>query len=236
MHVEMAADPGHGRPPVVLVHGVVSSRYLLPTARQLAMGTATAAVDLPGWGRSGGGGSLGIDALAGVVAATVTTLGLERPILVGHSIGAQVAATVAVDRPELLRALVLVGPTGDPAIDGVPALWWRWIRTALKEPLGFNVLVVRELAGVGPRRMLATARAAVADPLPPKLHRLAVPTLVVRGEHDRVATGAWAERVRELAAAPPVVTITGRAHTLVYSSPAELAGAITAFGGTLACP
>jgi pimeloyl-ACP methyl ester carboxylesterase len=46
-----------GAPAVVLLHGLgVSSRYMLPLARELAPHFRVYAVDLPGFGRSSGGG------------------------------------------------------------------------------------------------------------------------------------------------------------------------------------
>ncbi len=47
---------------------------------------------------------------AGDVAAVVTALGLERPALIGHSMGARIAAATAVRSPGLTGPLVLVDP------------------------------------------------------------------------------------------------------------------------------
>lgn len=147
----------------------------------------------------------------------------------GHSIGAQVAVELARRHPAAVRGLVLAGPTGDPTVRAALGLWGRWLATAPREPLAFNALAVRELLGVGPRRMLATARAAVSDPFFAKLRSVGVPVLVVRGEHDRVATAAWAEQVRAGLGGAPLAVIHGVAHTIVFSAPRQLASLVAGF-------
>jgi pimeloyl-ACP methyl ester carboxylesterase len=227
LHVWTSTGGDVGRPPVVLVHGIVSSRYLLPTASRLARSHAVVAMDLPGFGRSDPvARAVGISALADVVADTISALCVGRPVLVGHSIGAQIVLDLARRRPQALSGLVLVGPTGDPATTTVGRLWARWLATAPREPLAFNALVLRELAEVGPRRMLSTARSAVADPFEAKLQSVGVPCLVVRGEHDRVAPLEWADHVRTRLGGPPLEVIPGVAHTVVFSAPEQLASLI----------
>ncbi len=50
-----------------------------------------------------------IDALADDVAESMTAIGIERGVIVGHSLGAAVASAIAVRHPELVAALVLEG-------------------------------------------------------------------------------------------------------------------------------
>src|SRR5215217_659764 len=54
LHARVSVDPvPAGRLPVVLLHGlVVSSRYMVPTAEQLASHHSAYALDLPGFGKS----------------------------------------------------------------------------------------------------------------------------------------------------------------------------------------
>ncbi len=73
------------RPAVVLIHGLnVSSRTMLPTAELLAADFRVFVPDLPGCGESGKPGhALPIPALAEVVLAWMSALGLERAALTG---------------------------------------------------------------------------------------------------------------------------------------------------------
>jgi N-formylmaleamate deformylase len=47
---------------------------------------------------------------AGDVVAVIASLGLERPLILGHSLGARVAAALAVEHPQLVDRLMLVEP------------------------------------------------------------------------------------------------------------------------------
>jgi pimeloyl-ACP methyl ester carboxylesterase len=52
----------------------------------------------------------GVDAQARSVIALIEELGLDRPVVGGHDIGSRIAAAIARQRPELVRALVLTPP------------------------------------------------------------------------------------------------------------------------------
>ena len=100
---------GEGRP-VVLLHGLAStSRIWDLTAPLLARDFSVIAVDQRGHGDSGKPDE-GYDfaSVGGDVAALLEGRGIERPVLVGHSWGADVALELAVARPEMLRGIVFV--------------------------------------------------------------------------------------------------------------------------------
>ncbi len=84
--------------PVVLVHGITESASTWdPLIAPLRAQRRVVALDLRGHGRSGTSDRYDLEAMAGDVAAVVSALGLERPHLVGHSLGgAVVSATGAV--------------------------------------------------------------------------------------------------------------------------------------------
>ncbi|MFK8023105.1 MAG: alpha/beta fold hydrolase [Ilumatobacter sp.] len=102
-------DGGDGTP-VVLVHGITESSVSWdPVIPRLTSGRRVVSVDLRGHGRSGTAQDYGFEALAGDVTAVIDHLGLERPHIVGHSLGGvvvsvlgcthDVASVVNVDQP-----------------------------------------------------------------------------------------------------------------------------------------
>ncbi len=227
-----SSGPVAGAPAAVLIHGVVSSRYLLPTATALARRCAVLAPDLPGFGRSSRSRrKVVIEAQADLLDELIAWAGFRRPTVLGHSVGAQVAASLALRHPEAVGRLVLVGPTGDPRVHSVAAVFARWLCNAPAEPLRFNALASRELLEVGSRQMIRTLRAALADPFLDNLGRVVVPTLVIRGQRDRVASQRWAEEAGGRLRSARVVVVPGVAHTVVYSAPSELAGLVADFAG-----
>lgn len=216
---------GHARlcgsgPAVVLVHGLaVSGLYFVPLIRRLALSHVVLAPDLPGHGRAATPPrALTVPELADALLEWLDVVGLERPLLVGNSVGCQIAVDLAVRFPERAAGLVLVGPTMDP---GAPTLGAQAVRLALdvvREPFALNVAELRDYARTGPRRIVATARLALADPVSEKLPRVPQRTLVVRGERDAIVSQEWAERVASLLPRGRVVVIPDAPHAAHWAA------------------
>lgn len=105
---------GTGRP-VVLLHGwAFDHRVWDRQIRVLAeAGHSTIAVDLRGHGRSDRPyDGYALDRLARDVICVITELDLEPTVLIGWSLGGVTALRVALDAPQLLTKLVLVGSNG----------------------------------------------------------------------------------------------------------------------------
>jgi pimeloyl-ACP methyl ester carboxylesterase len=215
----------------VLVHGlVVSSRSTVPAARALARLAPVAAPDLPGFGRTPGPRrALDVAGLARALARWVDAARPGRAVLVANSLGCQVAVRLAVERPGLVAALVLTGPTGDPAARSPWGHARRWLADVPRERPSLAAVVAADLVASGPRRAAATYAAMLTDEPERALPSVAAPVLVVRGEHDTVAPPAWAAEVARLAPRGRTATVPGGAHTLVHGWPGGLAAAVARF-------
>jgi pimeloyl-ACP methyl ester carboxylesterase len=115
-----ADDPG--APVVLALHGITANGLSWArVAHHLAGRVTLVAPDLRGRGRSGRlPGPYGIAAHADDMAAVVETLGVQRVVLTGHSMGAFTAALTAVRHPHLLTDLLLVdGGVGFPVPAGL---------------------------------------------------------------------------------------------------------------------
>jgi len=218
------ADPD-GPPPVVLVHGLgMSSRSMAPLVRALGRTTWTLAPDLPGYGRSPQPrlGMLGLDELAGTLLRWMDHQGIQEAVLVGHSVGAQVAGEVAVMAPGRVRALVMVAPTGDPERPSVLRQSLNLLRGAVHEPPLLIPVAGLDYLIAGPGQMVALMRRAVQQ-VPLQLDvTMAVPLLVVRGSRDRVCSQDWCERLVAVTADSRLEVVDGSAHGIVYRAPHEL--------------
>ena len=111
IHYQEAGD--EDAPPVILIHGFISSNLIWSnTLRPLAnAGFRVIAPDLPGYGYSDkpAAASYTIDEQARAVKRLMDRLGIGRAIIVGASYGGAIAATLALDYPERVEKLILVG-------------------------------------------------------------------------------------------------------------------------------
>jgi pimeloyl-ACP methyl ester carboxylesterase len=107
---------GRGGLPVVFVHSLAgNSSHWTAQLEHLRPYRRAVALDLRGHGQSEPprNGDYSIAGMAGDVAAVVDTLGLDRFVLVGHSMGGGVALMYAGAHPERVAGLLLVDPIGD---------------------------------------------------------------------------------------------------------------------------
>lgn len=100
---------GTGRPLILLHGGLGATEMFGPNLPALAKGRQVIGVDLQGHGRTADiDRPLSAELMAGDIAALIKHLKLERPDLMGYSLGGGVAFFVALRHPELVGDLVIV--------------------------------------------------------------------------------------------------------------------------------
>lgn len=106
-------DTGSGRP-IVVLHGWGGRiESMAPIIGCLQGSSRVVAVDLPGFGESPAPATAwGTPDYAGAIEGLLTSLGIDRAQLVGHSFGAKISLYLAATRPDLVDKLVLVGSSG----------------------------------------------------------------------------------------------------------------------------
>jgi 2-hydroxy-6-oxonona-2,4-dienedioate hydrolase len=228
LRARVADDAPDGRPPIVFVHGLgVSSAYWVPLAARLARTHRVYVPDLAGHGPAEhpDEGIPPVEGMAEGVVDWLDALGLRRAVLVGNSMGCQVAAEVAARHPERVAALVLVGPTVDPEGRGFLRQAARLAASAPHEDASLDALVVRDYVRMGPRLLADELRAMLAHRIERVLPLVEAPTLVVRGEHDRVAPARWAAEAARLAGGG-WVEIPDAGHAVHFDRPDRVAAVI----------
>jgi pimeloyl-ACP methyl ester carboxylesterase len=111
-------DEGEGkRAPLVCVHGAgASSVVWMDTVRRLAPRRRVVAPDLPAHGQSDPWHEQSIALYRDAIGTVCARLGIERAILVGHSMGGLVALACAAAWPERVAGLVVVGASARMAV------------------------------------------------------------------------------------------------------------------------
>jgi pimeloyl-ACP methyl ester carboxylesterase len=145
--------------PLLLIHGASSDMgvwapTIIPALRD---GFRLVAYDRPGLGftQQRPPRAETLEVQAKVAAGVVEQLGLEKPVVVGHSWGGAVALRLALDRPDLVRGLVLIAPVAYEWPGGVS---WHlhWSSNPMIGDL-FNHVITRPFASAAVRSGLAGA-------------------------------------------------------------------------------
>jgi 2-succinyl-6-hydroxy-2,4-cyclohexadiene-1-carboxylate synthase len=223
---------------LVLVHGFTQNRDCWGPfdQRLVAASWALRLVDAPGHGRSGHA-TADLPTAAGLLARTggVATW-------IGYSMGGRMCLRLALDRPEVVTRLVLVGATPgieDPAeraarraaddalatrlVDiGLDAFLDEWLAQPLFAGLPAAAAHVPARRTNDPRRLAASLRAAgtgAQEPMWARLPALTMPVLLVVGAADPRYL-AIAERMRDaIGAHATVAAIPGAGHTAHLEQP-----------------
>jgi pimeloyl-ACP methyl ester carboxylesterase len=124
--------------PVVMLHGVTATRrYVVHGSKSLARaGYRQLAYDARGHGRSDpapeGEGYAYPELVADLHAVATAEIGERRFVAVGHSMGAHTAVAYALEHPDRLAALVLVGPAYAGSIDADAIEGWDRLADGLE--------------------------------------------------------------------------------------------------------
>jgi pimeloyl-ACP methyl ester carboxylesterase len=99
-----------GRRSIIFVHGAGGNAFAWQNQRRgLDRGVNTICVDLPGHGQSSGPNCTSIADYSHWLKRFTDSLGLTYVIVAGHSMGGGVILEAAIEYPEMLEALILVG-------------------------------------------------------------------------------------------------------------------------------
>jgi 2-hydroxy-6-oxonona-2,4-dienedioate hydrolase len=153
-------------------------------------------------------------------------------VLVGNSIGAQIAADLAAHGDPRVGGAVLVGPTCDPAARSIPHQVWRWAVNARRDTASREGGMLEAYLKAGLLRVARTFHYATRDRIEDKLPRVTVPVLLVGGGDDPIAPLHWIEDLRRLLSDGRVAVIPGATHSMHGNQPEELARIVSEFIAT----
>ena len=242
-----------GGPTVLMLHGIGGGHLsFAPQVETLAsQGYRAVAWDMPGYGHSAPIEPYTFKGLAQSCIRLIESLMCESVALVGHSMGGMVAQEVVARRPGLVNKLVLCGTTasfGKP--DGE---WQRDFISQRTAPLDAGKTMA-ELAQVlvpqmvGPGSLPEGVKLAThcMSLVPPATYRralealstfdrranlaeIAVPTLLIAGQHDRNAPSAAMKKMADAIPRSTFIEMRGVGHLQNLEAPDEFDGLLLNF-------
>ncbi len=234
---------GEGEP-MLFLHPAAGAGYWMPFHEMLAESFTVISPDHPGFGDSDALEWIdGMDDLVYFYLDLLERLDIERTHLLGASLGGWLAVELALHQPSLARSLVLVDPIGldipEHPIEDIFAMNPDELRAALfhdpdvarrfipEEP-DFEALM-RAFKEKSAFARLAWNPFCCNPKLPLRTHRIAAPTLILWGRHDRLVPPAHGERYRDLIANSRLEFIEDSGHAPLLEQPRLTVDAIGKF-------
>lgn len=254
------SDTRRGDRTIVLLHGYLESLDVWDEfTALLAPSVRVIAIDLPGHGVSEVKGEIHtMEFLADTVRAALDTIGVERVVLVGHSMGGYVALEFLRKYPERLNGLVLFHST--PNADSEKKREDRLREVALIEG-GKKELIAKSFPHVGfaPQNRFRLTRyiqelseqiAMTEDEgiiailkglrerhdLNETMRTSSVPQLILLGRHDEYITPEVADALVAAQPQAQVVWLENSGHMGFFEEPQLAAEAILAFADRVSGP
>jgi pimeloyl-ACP methyl ester carboxylesterase len=231
-----------GIPPLVLLHGAGGSRLHWPRELRRLNIADVYALDLPGHGKSEGAGRQSVAEYAARVLEWIKDAWVQRPVLVGHSMGGAIALQAALEAPAAVSGLVLIGSgarlrVAQPILDGSSReetlaqavdvfVDWSYSENAPRALRELSARSVRETRAAALHNdFLACDKFDVMG----RLGEVRAPALVMCGSEDRLTPEKYSRYLADHLPDARLVVLPGAGHMAMLEQPQAAAEAVLAF-------
>lgn len=222
--------------PSIVIHGAGGSHLSFPKELRRSKVANALFPDLSGHGLSKGTGHQVIGNYAQDIVALMDALDIPKAIVMGHSMGGAIAQWLALEYPERVHALVLIGtaaklPVNPMLIDGIlkntretiaQVNEWMWAKSVPDEVREQSAQMMQQnKPSVIQGDYIASNHFDVRE----RLYEINAPTLVIAGEHDRMVRKNSGEELAERIPNARLVTLNA-GHMIMLEQPHETITAI----------
>jgi pimeloyl-ACP methyl ester carboxylesterase len=240
-HLFEAGDPA--APPMVYLHGTFLGNLWLKAYERLARRFHVLVPDMPGFGLTARPDWMrDVSDYVLYFRDLLDALGLERPVIVGHSLGGWMALELAVWYPDRVSRLVAsnaagIRVKGAPIADIFAMSPQELLMTCFDDLSAAAPLIPPEInaeyIAAQYRQRVTLASLAWNPHYDPKLERrlawVRCPTLIVWGEHDRLIPPVYAEVLAKAIPNARVELLSGTGHMPMFERAEAWADAVIAF-------
>lgn len=230
------------RPAVVLIHGAGGTHLHWPYNLRRLNNHRVFAPDLPGHGKSSGLGKQSVEKYAETIAEWMDAVGIERALIVGHSMGGAIAQTLCIKFPQKVTGLILIGtgarlavnqdlleklsiPSSTPAaIDLVTR--WSWNPETNEKLL---TKVREQMMSIRSAVIYGDFLACNNFDLTRQINRIQVPTLIIVGENDKMTPLDLNKQLERKIPTAKMCVISGCGHMVMLENPEAVADEVFGF-------
>ena len=224
---ELSDDTEPG-PTFVLVHGIgVSAHYFIPLATRLQHFGRVVMMDLPGFSNlPNPSHPLSIAGFARCVDELLKLLEVTNPVILGHSMGAQVVTELLARHPKLSDRTVLLGPPVNAGERNIGDVGLRFIQSSAFESFRLGLVAARAYAACGMAWFMQTVPAMMNYPIEERIEQMDSNLMIVRGGFDYVAPQSWirtlADHAQIAGSEATTHVVAGAAHSVIYIHPTQV--------------
>lgn len=232
-------------PPVILIHGAGGNHLHWPPQVRRLPGWRVLALDLPGHGKSPGRSRQTIEALTECVQEWASALDLPPAVYVGHSMGSAIALTLAIERPQRVKALGLLGASSRLRVN--PNLM-GFASNETTFPKAVTSVVEWSFGPEAPERLKELATERMLETRPTVLHsdflacaefdrtecirEIKQPTLIVAGSADRMVPPRESRFLADNMPNARLEIVPDAGHMVMLEQPEEVARLLQEFLGS----
>ena len=226
---------------IVFVHGAGENAMVWQNQRRgLDRGVNTICMDLPGHGQSHGDGCSTIAEFSHWLIRFIKRLELEGAILAGHSMGGGVVAEAAIDCPEVMDGLILIGSgarlrVSPETFNGLETDFEATAARLVRQCYGSGTSdkVVRwgleQLLAERPEVVLDDFKACNEFDRLSEISSIKQPTLVICGSEDIMTPPKYSQFLAENLQRATLRIIEGAGHMVMVENPFKTNAAILKF-------
>lgn len=242
LYYQINASTHHDRMDLLLIHGAGGNLLIWPPNIRRLSGNRVFSIDLPGHGKSKGHGFQSIKQYSDAVKNWINQLGLKNIIIIGHSMGSAISMTIALENPELVSGLVLIGsgaiftvskkllaatqnPVTHPSAIQMIMNW----SFSLKTPDKLIKLVQKSMLEIRPSILRCDLIACSHFDLRCHLQNLNCPTLIICGTEDRMTPLQQSKLLASMIPYSILEVIDEGGHMIMLEKPTRVAKLILDF-------
>jgi pimeloyl-ACP methyl ester carboxylesterase len=240
-HIYEGGDEGQ-KPPIVLIHGAGGNHLYWPSEVRRLPGFRVLALDLPGHGKSEGRGQQTIGAYSRCILDWMQETGLHSAVIVGHSMGGAIALDLALNNPQHVLGLGLLGAGARLSLE--PELVER-IMNPTTFPNAVETITSRSFSAQAPVQLTQLAAKRMAETRPSVLHsdflacqafdeadrvaEIRQPTLVICGVEDQITPPRSAQFLSSAMPNARLEMVPNAGHMVMLERPQAVARTLSGF-------